>query len=528
MSTRNSVTPQSHPIPGREAEMAPNHAGGYTFQVDPFMRLRRLAVLGTWGTYYQAMRDQTAEMAPCIDECMRLDAARAVQTVVDVSVNGLAPKQSPALFALARMASNADPGKARLALDAVTAVCRTATMFFEFLENLKQFRGRGRSVKRMMQNWYLEKSPRTVAYQITKYQQRNGWSHRDVLRLCKPKPLPGDMVMDGVFAYAVGKPKPMPVCPAFELLDAVERAKKATTSKEIVELIADHGLVRECIPTKWLDDCAVWEALLESMPITAMIRNLAKMTAIGLIKPLSNASRKVCEKLQDQSALRGGRVHPIALLIAQGVYQRGRGIKGQLVWAPDSQVVAALEDAFYLAFRTVEPSGKRHLLALDVCGSMAWGNIADTFLTPREGSAAMLLATLNSEPYCHCTAFTTRLSPLNINRRSRLSEAVRMVSGLGFGGTDCARPMIYAQQNRLDVDVFVIYTDNETWAGRIQPVEALRDYRNARGIDAKLVVVGMTATGFTIADPNDPGMLDVVGFSADAASVISNFAAGAI
>ena len=41
--------------------------------------------------------------------------------------------------------------------------------------------------------------------------------------------------------------------------------------------------------------------------------------------------------------------------------------------------------------------------------------------------------------------------------------------------------------------------------------------------DAKAVVVGMTSNGFTIADPNDRGMLDVVGFDTTAPSVIADF-----
>jgi 60 kDa SS-A/Ro ribonucleoprotein len=83
--------------------------------------------------------------------------------------------------------------------------------------------------------------------------------------------------------------------------------------------------------------------------------------------------------------------------------------------------------------------------------------------------------------------------------------------------------MLYATEKRLTVDAFVVMTDNETWAGTIHPVEARRDYRKTTGIAAKLVVVGMTSTGFSIADPNDGGMLDVVGFDAAAPAVIADF-----
>jgi 60 kDa SS-A/Ro ribonucleoprotein len=66
-------------------------------------------------------------------------------------------------------------------------------------------------------------------------------------------------------------------------------------------------------------------------------------------------------------------------------------------------------------------------------------------------------------------------------------------------------------------------TDSETWAGNIHPAQALRQYHDAFVDDAKAVVVGMTSNGFTLADPNDRGMLDVVGFDTSAPAVIANF-----
>jgi 60 kDa SS-A/Ro ribonucleoprotein len=70
-----------------------------------------------------------------------------------------------------------------------------------------------------------------------------------------------------------------------------------------------------------------------------------------------------------------------------------------------------------------------------------------------------------------------------------------------FGGTDCAIPMIAAQQQNWEVDTFIVYTDNETWAGGIHPSQALAEYSRSSGFSqAKLVVVGMASNsncGFT-------------------------------
>ena len=74
------------------------------------------------------------------------------------------------------------------------------------------------------------------------------------------------------------------------------------------------------------------------------------------------------------------------------------------------------------------------------------------------------------------------------------------------------------------MDVFVVYTDSETWHGEIHPVQALRQYRERTGIPAKLIVVGMVSNGFSIADPDDAGMLDVVGFDTSVPQLMSQFA----
>jgi 60 kDa SS-A/Ro ribonucleoprotein len=83
--------------------------------------------------------------------------------------------------------------------------------------------------------------------------------------------------------------------------------------------------------------------------------------------------------------------------------------------------------------------------------------------------------------------------------------------------------MVEALKNRWAVDAFVIYTDSETWAGSIHPVQALREYRERMGIAAKLVVVAMASNGFSIADPDDAGMLDVVGFDAATPQLLGDF-----
>jgi 60 kDa SS-A/Ro ribonucleoprotein len=288
-------------------------------------------------------------------------------------------------------------------------------------------------------------------------------------------------------------------------------------------LIRGDNLPRETVPTELLNDPAVWEALLERMPLTALVRSLAKLTAVGVAKPLGDQMPLVLSALGDADRIAAARLHPLAILLALRTYARGHGDRGSLVWEPVQAVVDALNAAFYTAFKSVEPTGKRMLLALDVSGSMAGGGIAGSSLTPREASAAMALMTAATEANTHIVGFTGGMVPLPLSPSMLLDDAVRAVSGLPFDRTDCAQPMLYALERGISVDAFTVYTDSETWAGTIHPVQALRQYRERTGIAAKLVVVGMVSNGFSIADPDDAGMLDVVGFDTATPAVIADF-----
>src|ERR1700733_2090866 len=102
-------TVQSQPIPGREAEMTPNSAGGYTFQIDDFGRLERFLILGTeGGTYYASERDLTKESVKSVERAIAADGLRVVETVIELSHSGRAPKNDPALLVLAMCAGSSD------------------------------------------------------------------------------------------------------------------------------------------------------------------------------------------------------------------------------------------------------------------------------------------------------------------------------------------------------------------------------------------------------------------------------------
>jgi 60 kDa SS-A/Ro ribonucleoprotein len=512
-------TPQSMPIPGKD--MVANEAGGYSFAITPWERLNRFLVLGSEkGTYYCGEQALTVQNAENVLACIKEDGRRVVRQAVAVSEAGRAPKNDPAIFVLALAAANGNAETKQAAYAAVSKVCRTGTHLFQFCEGVQALRGWSRGLRKGVGAFYTAVPGEKLAYQLVKYRQRNGWTHRDVLRLAHPGTT--DPTRNALLAWAAGK---LEAEKAGDYVKAFEALQKTQDRDEAVKLVRDHRFPWETVPTPLLKEAVVWEALLEEIPLTAMVRNLARMTSIGLLKSsLDEATMRVVARLSDGKAIRKSRVHPMAFLLALRTYASGHGERGSLKWEPVPRVSEALEEAFYTAFGNVEPTGKRYLLALDVSGSMGGSFIAGSSLSAREASAAMALVTLRQEKACEVIGFTGGIKRLDIHAKKNLGDVVKVVSGLPFDRTDCAQPMLWAFNNKVKVDTFVVYTDSETWAGQIHPIQALADYRKKFNPEAKLVVVGMTSNGFTIADPNDRGMLDVVGFDTATPQVISDFA----
>jgi 60 kDa SS-A/Ro ribonucleoprotein len=563
--------PQTQPI---RDDQVKNNAGGFVWTVDDMQRLRRFLCLGSeGGTYYQGEKELGIENAQAILKLIETGrGTEVVATIKTYSIEGRTSKQNPIMFALALCAKSTDLPTKQAAYASLSDICRIPTHLFMFIKYAHALgQNWGRAQRRAVSNWYTQQNPSKLAMAITKYQNREGYSHRDILRLSHPSTK--DPLLCFLFDYIthglekaianLNKPKEtieenitdtnqeeqtkgnnendddeeaennkklVTIEELKEFIETVEKVKASTDANELVAAIKQHNLVREHMPTSMLNSVTIWSALLEKMPLTAMIRNLGKMSEINLLAPDSEAEKRVVQRLKNREQLQRARIHPFNVLVALETYKRGQGFKGKLTWEVSTAIKNALEEAFYLSFKFVKPTNQRYLLALDVSGSMSCGTInGSPSITPAVGSCAMCMVTLRTEPYAKVVAFSHQLIPVNITKEATLENVMETTRAISMGGTDCALPMLWAIDNKENIDVFVVYTDNETWFGKVHPTEALKKYRSVmNNPNAKLIVVGMQSNAFTIADPNDKGMLDVVGFDSAAPQIMSLFAEGQI
>lgn len=531
LSAVATSTPQSLPIPGREADMKKNNAGGFVFTLTHWGVLDRFLMIGSEsGGYYVGQKETTAQSFEVLRKCIAEDGVRVVNRALEYSLAGRAPKNDPAVVALAVAASYGNAETVSAAFEALPKIARTGTWLFLFvslLESLGQAQGLkgarwNAAAKRGVAAWYTGRSTDKLALQLLKYQQRNGWAHRDVLRLAHVKP--ANELQSNLFRYAVkGELDQGAAVP--QLLIDFEMLKRTDSKADVLRLIEGSDLVTwEMVPTQFLKDKDILSALTKNMGMTALIRKLGALTAHGVIAPLSQGTKDVVAKLTDMEALIKGRVHPVTILQAMKQYAQGRGDKGSLIWSPDQKIVSALDDAFYAAFGAVDKTDENYLIGVDISGSMQGSMVnGSPNLTAAEVAAVMAMAIARNQPNHYIVGFNHQLVQLAVSPTMRLDAALQALAAKRWdgGGTDCSKQFEHATQLGLDVDKFVTITDNETWAGNQSPVQALNKYRQKMGKAAKSVVIGTSVSEFTIADPKDAGMLDIAGFDSAAPQIIA-------
>ncbi|KAM3839858.1 RNA-binding protein RO60 isoform 2-T2 [Vipera latastei] len=485
--------------PGNENQISDSE-DGCGWQVTDMTRLRRFLCFGSEGGAFYVKEQKLSFES--VDALLRLieggKGYEAVQEIKTFSQEGRAAKQDPVLFALAICSQCSDAKTKQEAYKAVPEICHIPTHLFTFIQFKKDLKEGmkcgmwGRALRKAVSVWYNGKNDMAIALAVTAYKKKNGWCHKDLLRLSHLKPANEGLAI--VTKYVMKGWKEVQETykesrlsaeaeKVLTYLEAVERVKHTTDELEVIHLIEEHSLVREHLLTSHLKSKEVWKALLQNMPVTAILKNLGKMTANSVLEPGSSEVAMVCEKLKDEKLLKKAQIHPFHILVALENYKGERGYRGKLRWQPEKDILEALNTSFYKSFKVVA----------------------------------------RTEKDSHIVAFSHDIVPCPVTEDMTLPQVLQKMSEIPRGSTDRSSPVLWAQKTGVAVDVFIIFMDCETFAGDVHPATALRQYREKMGIPSKLIVCGMTSSGFTVADPDDRGMLDICGFDTGTPIVIQNF-----
>ncbi len=588
------------PIPGHEKEMKVNRSGvGFCFVKNDKDTAESILILGTGNGYYTTAAENTSE---AIGEIARMLADgkgdMLLDLLKDIYDKGRAAKQDPSFMAFALLAhpmTSKDLEFRRKVLEWVTSI-RTGSHFLKAI-SLYQSTGKGgwgRLPKRAFGKWFTVRSPKDLLYQCMKYYNRDGFTIRDVLRLVhidpKDKTIGHQMVLK-LLAGLSNKNKSMTeafdealvlgdesfdeaTVDLYEYMKAIKATKicaegdDKVTIPELIEHIYKWRMPREFLPTWCLNNPAIQRSLLLSkdgtqvtMPMTALIRSLNRLTILGLFSDRA-VLNLVVAKLTSEEAIRRSRIHPAQLLVAWKQYSAGRGLKGSKTWVPVRELVDALEKAFYISFVNVEPTGLRLWYLIDGSASMSWNGSINVVpnMCATEAAAALAMVSLRTEKIGSVKVkLVSRgirtIKDVILTPRMGLDEVVRKCHNIGgctdlSSGIDQAIEFFkskYSSMGREDKaafqkalaekdhaklaeyhaifdtpEAFVYYTDSDVNSGR-HPMVALKEFRDLTGIPAKLVVFCTQAGNYSILDPKDRGCFLVSGFDTQGPQLVSDF-----
>lgn len=544
-NTRNKKVPESQPIPGRESEMVENIAGGYAFKASDWQALRRWLLTGSMhGAFYQGKEEMTGSNIKTLMGLVGTDPIKVAEEILDASKRGV--NVHTPILALTLLSTDNKQAKDAFK-DVFPQVIRTGSQLYEFMNYTKGNRGFGSVIHKAVGGWLQSKEPSELEYQFLKYQSRYDWSARDVLRLIKPKT--NDELKKAVYNWAVGGTTKNPLMDEFPQalarINAYEKLKKGASESDVVDAIRNYRMTWEMIPGNIERTKRIWEALFESMPVGATIRNLGNLTDKGIFN--DNKYLDILDERFSAENLKKAHIHPVNFAEALMIYQDGGNTgRSKLNWTPVGRVVDAMEDGIDASFDAIEPTGLDFFHALDVSGSMGggmyWGRGGNQWLKPYQIEGIMSLATIRSEKNYFVGGFDTEFTPMKLTRNTSYGQVIDFRGGLwpgSFGGTDASAAYAYAIKKNIKTDVFVFWTDSESWAGGSRGIwgpgsgtghtpTLFKEYRDRVNKDAKAIYITLVPYGdqVTLADPKCSNSYDIAGFTSQTPKLINMIAKG--
>jgi 60 kDa SS-A/Ro ribonucleoprotein len=426
-----TATPQIQPILGRTDQVR-NNAGGYVFTKDLFTKAEDFLILGTTGgTYYITEDRLTVDNAGWLIQAIQADGTRVVQLITEVSTARppRAPKNRAAVFALALVFSCGDPAAVQAAKAAFARVVRTTDHLSMFFGYAKQLRGKaagqgtslvtGRALRSALASWFLAGEVDAIAWKACKARRRvtpagETFALRDALRIAHPKADTAEQ--RALLGWLAGKVADGEARSQVQAVDAFLSAQAVTTEAAAIAIATERKVPWEFLPSGLLASPTVWEALVPHLGMTALLRNLARLTRLGVLGPFAPANEAVTARLRSAEALRKGRIHPMDVFLALRVYLSGLSQPDRRAerhtWTPVAEISDALEEAYEQSFGHVRPSGKRMLVAVDSSGSMSgvWGRnqltLGGSRWAPRTRSGAPWRPSSSGSTVATCTSST--------------------------------------------------------------------------------------------------------------------------
>lgn len=489
---------------------AQNQAGAPAYALSPRHQLAQIAATG------------------CLSQTFYADA----QSQLD-AVKALAAQVEPAFVAktavYARQAAFMKDMPVLLAsMLAVRDVNLLSQVFGRVADNGKTLRGfvqmlrsgalgrksMGTRPKKLVQQWLLNATEK----QLLNAAVGNTPSLADVVKMVHPKPT--EAWRAAWFAWLIGKPFDEAALPP--ATQAFERFKRALAQSKVNEQTEVPEVPFQMLTALALQP-AQWAQIARAGSWQMVRQNLNTFARHGVFEQ-PGMTEAVAAKLRDPVAVAKARVFPYQLMAAFKAC-------GEDVPAA---VREALQDAMEAALVNVPALDGQVVVCPDVSGSMGspvTGHRVGATSSVRciDVAALVAAAVLRKSPGARVLPFEREVVKLTLNPRDSVMTNAQALAAIGGGGTNCSAPLALLNQQRAEMDLVVLVSDNESWvdARRGGATQTLIEWEKLkqRCPKARLVCIDIQP-GSTTQAVERADILNVGGFSDAVFTMLAQFAKG--
>jgi 60 kDa SS-A/Ro ribonucleoprotein len=364
----------------------------------------------------------------------------------------------------------------------------------------------GTRPKKLIQNWLNSASEQQLLSAAIGTQP----SLADVIKMVHPKP--NEVWRETFFAWVIGKPYD------------VENLPPLTKAYEVYK--RDPSQAVPDVPFQLLTalplDTAQWTRIALNAGWQMLRMNLNTFARHGVFTD-SQVVAALAEKLRNPEAIAKAKVFPYQLLAAYKTSVAGIPLA----------LSEALQDAMEIALSNVPDIAGKVVVCPDVSGSMSspvtgGRGSATTSVRCIDVAALMAAALLRKNPNTQVLPFENDVVNVDLNPRDIVMTNAQKLAAIGGGGTNCSAPIRRLNQNKVNADLVIFVSDNESWVdAKRRGATAMMDewtLFKKHNPQAKLVCVDIQPYRSTQAAERQD-ILNVGGFSDAVFSVIAAFAA---
>lgn len=479
-----------------------NAAGAPAYALSPRHQLAQYAATGCLNATYYA--DAQAQLETVLELCRQVAPGFVARTAVYLRERGYM-KDMPALLVAVLAGQGADELR-----PAFQRVINNGKMLRNVVQILRSGvvgrKSLGSRPKKLVQAWLNS----ATEAQLLAAAVGNAPSLADVVKMVHPKP--AEPWRAAFFAWLIGRPYAAADLPP---LTAAFEAYKADRTAPLPDVPFQMLSALDLSAQAW-----AWIARRGGWQMVRM--NLNTFARRGVFA-LEGMTRLIADKLRDPDAISRAGVFPYQLMAARQA-------------ASDDVPAAvrlALDEALEIALAQVPAIEGRVVVCPDVSGSMhspvtGSRGTATSAMRCIDVAGLVAAAMLRKNPDALVVPFENAVVRCQLHPADTVSTNARKLAALGGGGTNCSAPLLWLNDKRVQADLVIFVSDNESWMDArpraTATMQAWSDFKR-RNPRARLVCIDCAPNATTQACERED-ILNVGGFSDDVFRMVAAFAAG--